>query len=251
MPDAAPDAPQTAAGRAPLPPGFLLRHGAIPLAVFAIAVAVIHWLDIDWRLATHLYALEGGEWALRKAFVTENLIHKVGHDLSIAAWVGVLIAWLLSFRWPRLRPWRRPLGYLLLAVALSTLTVSAIKAKSNMDCPWDVQGLGGERPHLTLYEARPHDLPRGRCFPAGHASGGYAWVALYFAFLMIRPRWRWRGLAAALGVGLTYGIAQQLRGAHFLSHDLWTAMICWTVALLVYLWLRPKRPPGPQSPPSR
>jgi membrane-associated PAP2 superfamily phosphatase len=59
-------------------------------------VAAIQLLDIDWRLATHLYALEGGEWALRKAFVTENLIHKVGHDLSIAAWLGVLI---LAMNW--------------------------------------------------------------------------------------------------------------------------------------------------------
>ena len=60
MPDAAPDAPQTAAGRAPLPPGFLLRHGVIPLAVFAVVVAVIQFLDIVWRLSTQLYALDGG-----------------------------------------------------------------------------------------------------------------------------------------------------------------------------------------------
>ena len=120
----------------------------------------------------------------------------------------------------------------------STLSVSALKATSNMDCPWDVQGLGGERPHLTLYDARPHDLPHGRCFPAGHASGGYAWVALYFAFLMIRPRWRWRGLATGLGVGLTYGIAQQLRGAHFLSHDLWSVFLVWftCLGLYAYVW---------------
>jgi membrane-associated PAP2 superfamily phosphatase len=33
---------------------------------------------------------------------------------------------------------------------------------------------------------------------------------------------------------VTFGIAQQFRGAHFLSHDLWTAMICWTVAFGLY-----------------
>ncbi|WP_210763428.1 hypothetical protein [Xanthomonas hydrangeae] len=31
-----------------------------------------------------------------------------------------------------------------------------------------------------------------------------------------------------------YGGVQQLRGAHFLSHDLWTAMICWCTALAVF-----------------
>jgi membrane-associated PAP2 superfamily phosphatase len=38
-----------------------------------------------------------------------------------------------------------------------------------------------------------------------------------------------------------FGIDQQLRGAHFLSHDLFTAMICWAVALGLSRWmLRPR-----------
>lgn len=31
-------------------------------------------------------------------------------------------------------------------------------------------------------------------------------------------------------LGLTFGITQQLRGAHFLSHDLWSAALCWAIA---------------------
>jgi len=231
--------------RAPLPAGFLLRHAWLPLAVFVALIATIQLTNADWHLATFLYASEGGDWALRKAFLTETLIHRRGHDLSIVLWAGTLVAWLVSLRNPRLRAWRRPLGYLLLAVAASTLAISTLKAVSNMDCPWDVSGLGGTRPHLTLFDLRPHGLPRGRCFPAGHASGGYAWMALYFALLMVRPRWRWFGLAAGAGVGLVYGIAQQLRGAHFLSHDLWTIAICWSIALVLYVWLRPAEADGP------
>ncbi len=34
-----------------------------------------------------------------------------------------------------------------------------------------------------------------------------------------------------LVAGLIFGISQQLRGAHFLSHDLWSLTICWLVAL--------------------
>jgi membrane-associated PAP2 superfamily phosphatase len=37
-------------------------------------------------------------------------------------------------------------------------------------------------------------------------------------------------LLAALGTGGLLGISQQLRGAHFMSHTLWTAWICWTTA---------------------
>lgn len=231
--------------RAPLPAGFLRRHAWLPLAAFVALLAAIQLTHADWRLASFLYAQEGGHWALRKTFLTETLIHRRGHDLSIAAWAGTLLLWLASLRSRRLRAWRRPLGYLLLAVAASTLAISALKAVSNMDCPWDVTGLGGARPPLTLFDLRPHGLPRGRCFPAGHASGGYAWMALYFAFLMVRPRWRWYGLATGAGVGLVYGIAQQLRGAHFLSHDLWTIAICWCIALALYVRLRPAGAAGP------
>ena len=96
-----------------------------------------------------------------------------------------------------------------------------------MDCPWDLLRYGGQRPYVELLHLRPIGLTRGACFPAGHASAGYAWMALYFFFLMARPQWRWWGLAAGAGAGLLFGLSQQLRGAHFLSHDLWTAMICW------------------------
>ena len=33
---------------------------------------------------------------------------------------------------------------------------------------------------------------------------------------------------------MMFGIAQQLRGAHFLSHDLWALMLCWLVALAMH-----------------
>lgn len=227
-------------------------HLWIPLLVFAAAISLITWQHIDWRLAHGLFAGQGEAWPLRKAFLTETLIHKRGHDLSIVAWVIVLGFWLASFKRASLRVWRRPLGYLLLAVLLGTLLISWIKSWSNIDCPWDVVGLGGDRPYVGVFATRPEGLPNGRCFPAGHASGGYAWMALYFFFLMIRPHLRWRGLAVGVGVGVVFGIAQQFRGAHFLSHDLWTAMLCWTVAFLVYRFFqrgdrrrsRPESSPG-------
>ena len=37
-------------------------------------------------------------------------------------------------------------------------------------------------------------------------------------------------LAAVLVLGLALGIAQQMRGAHFMSHTLWTGWLCWAAA---------------------
>src|SRR3546814_7721096 len=85
------------------------------------------------------------------------------------------------------------------------------------------------RSYHDLLVALPPQAPVGRCFPAGHASAGYAWVALFFFFGGTRPQWRWKGLVAGLCAGLVFGVSQQLRGAHFASHDAWTLMVCWQI----------------------
>ena len=78
-------------------------HLWIPLLVFAAAIALITWQHIDWRLAHGLFAGQGEAWPLRKAVLTETLIHKRGHDLSILAWLVVLAFWLASFKRASLR----------------------------------------------------------------------------------------------------------------------------------------------------
>ena len=233
----------TTASPHPLPaPGLHAPPDTRRLAVlWACAMALVYTLDIDWLLSHALFAWQGYRWVLRDHAVTETLLHHGGHNLSIAAWVAVLLSWFTAQA--RRSPLRRPLAGLLLSVLLSTLLVSWVKSWSNMDCPWDIDGLGGARPYLMLWDTRPAWLPDGRCFPAGHASGGYAWVALYHYFLTVRPEWRRRGLAVGLAAGMLFGIGQQLRGAHFFSHDLWTLALCWTVATLVHL--RFARAPGP------
>lgn len=215
---------------------FMRVHLWVPLVVFAAVLLVFDIAQLDWRIARALYSWEGYHWLLKRAFITESVIHKLGRNISIAAWLGVLCAWAAAYRRPALAAWRTPLAYLAMSILLSTLLVSWTKSWTNMDCPWDIVGLGGTRPYIKLFEARPEHLPHNACFPAGHASGGYAWMSLYFFFLMARPGWRWYGLGIGSLVGLIFGIGQQLRGAHFLSHDLWTAAICWASALGLYLY---------------
>ncbi len=215
---------------------FLQTHLYVPLIVLAATLLMIAIAQLDWRVAHAIYSWEGYRWLLRRWFVTETLIHQFGRSLSIAAWLGVLCAWAVSSRRSTLAAWRAPLAYLALSILIATLLVSWVKSWSNMDCPWDIIGLGGTRPYLGLFESRPSGLPHNKCFPAGHASGGYAWMSLYFFFSMARPRWRMYGLGIGVFAGLIFGIGQQLRGAHFLSHDLWTAAICWVSASALYLF---------------
>ncbi|MFD0740211.1 phosphatase PAP2 family protein [Lysobacter koreensis] len=201
--------------------------------LLALATVLMAWHADQW-FADRLYAWQGHHWTLRFNFVTETLIHVLGRDLSTAAWLGVLAAWIVVRTRPGLSLWRRPLACLLVSTLLATALVAWVKSWSNMDCPWDLVRYGGDRAFVGLFGLRPVGMARGVCFPAGHASAGYAWMALYFFCLATRPRWRWAGLSVGVGLGVLFGFSQQLRGAHFLSHDLWTAAISWLTALGVH-----------------
>ncbi len=218
---------------------FLRRHLLLPLAVLFLASVALMAGNGDQWLADLLYRAEGGQWALRDAWWTSHVLHRGGKHLSTLAAVLALLAVLRSCIDARWKPLRRPLLYLLLAMALSTGLVSLLKTWTQMDCPWDLQRYGGANAFIGLFEARPAALGRTACYPAGHASAGYGWVALYFFALRVRPQWRWLALGLALSAGLAFGFAQQLRGAHFLSHDVATLAVSWTVAVLLYVVMFP------------
>lgn len=220
---------------------FLRRHLLLPLAALLLASVALMAGNGDQWLADLLYRAEGGQWALRDAWVTSDLLHRGGKHLSTSAAVLASLALLRSCIDARWKPLRRPLLYLLLALGLSTGVVALLKSWTQMDCPWDLQRYGGANAFIGLFEARPAALGRTACYPAGHASAGYGWVALYFFALRLRPQWRWPALGLALSAGLAFGFAQQLRGAHFLSHDVATLAVSWTVAVLLYVVMFPVR----------
>lgn len=193
----------------------------------------------DQWLADLLYRWEGSQWALKESWWTSHVIHRGGKNLSTLAALLVILALLRACFDARWKPLRKPLLYLLLAVGLSTGMVALLKSMTQMDCPWDLQRYGGLRPFIGLFQPRPVMLGHAACFPAGHASAGYGWVGLYFFVLLVRPGWRWGALAVAVATGLVFGISQQLRGAHFLSHDVWSLAVSWTVAVLLYLLMFP------------
>ena len=214
---------------------FATRALLIPAIVLVLASLLLMAGNGDQWLADQVYRWEGSRWALKDAWWSSHLVHKGGRNLSFFAAALVILALVRTWFTPSWRSLRRSLSYLLLSVGLSSGLVSLLKTWTQMDCPWDLDRYGGLRPFIGLFEARPVSLGHAACFPAGHASAGYAWLGLYFFMLMVRPQWRWPALAGVLVIGLVFGFTQQLRGAHFLSHDLWSLAISWAVAVGLYL----------------
>jgi len=216
---------------------WMSRHLVWPLTLLALAIWVLIVGHGDQWLADQIYHWQGGQWAHQDHWWLQEVLHRGGRKLSQYAGVLLLVALVVSCCHARWQHWRKPLLYLFLAAGFSTGLVSLLKHLTQMDCPWDLQRYGGLQPFIGLFETRPAALGNAACFPSGHASAGYAWVALYFFALRVHPAWRWRALGLSLTTGATFGLVQQWRGAHFLSHDLTTLAISWGVATLLFAWM--------------
>lgn len=169
------------------------------------------------------------------------------HDVPrTGSWV-VLAACFAAIRWPvgvlrKLdRVERAQMAFSALAAVLA---VTLIKSHSMTSCPWDLQAFGGVAHYVSHWAAGVADGGPAKCFPAGHASAAFAWFGGYFVFRRVSPVVARRWLVTVLVLGTVFGVVQQMRGAHYMSHTLWTAWICWTVAFAIDALVHAARRPA-------
>jgi len=94
--------------------------------------------------------------------------------------------------------------------------------------PWSMTAA---LPHGFLWVLKNEN---GHCFPGGHASTGFAFMTGYFVYRLSNPKRAYFFLFSGFILGFAMGWAQMMRGAHFLSHNLWTAWVVWLVNVIIY-----------------
>ena len=204
-----------------------------PLAVTLVALVLLLAWDasgLDVSAARWFGTPAGFPWRNSQPLIL--WMHEVPRFASWALVVGLFVA----IRWPLgvLRPLDlRGRVQLAVTVLASVLAVSLIKTHSQTSCPWDLEAFGGIARYVSHWRWGVDDGGPGKCFPAGHASAAFAYVGGWFVFRRSAPTLAWRWLAFAVLAGLALGIGQQMRGAHYMSHTLWTAWICWSVGFAI------------------
>lgn len=223
---------------------FMRNHLVLPLLMFTLVAGCLEVSSLDLQIADLIYQAGGAGWTLRGNPLLADILHDDAKALVKMIGIVLLLVAVVSQFLYSMRPYRRAIWYLALVMPLSGLLVGISKDLTHVDCPWSLLRYGGDHPYVRLFEAHAGEYKYGKCFPAGHASAGYTFLALYFFFALLRSRWKFYGLAVGVCLGLVFGITQQIRGAHFFSHDLWTAAICWFNSLGWYwfLFLRKKSP---------
>ncbi|MBG9387334.1 phosphatase PAP2 family protein [Caenimonas aquaedulcis] len=204
---------------------------------FAAALAFLAWDLTPFDMVIAGWSGTPKGFALRDNWWMTEVLHDAARKLSLIVWVASCVA----VRWP-FGPWKRLEASRRLQFAvtagLAALAIVAIKSVSATSCPWDMAAFGRFAHQLSHWTLQS-DGGVGHCFPSGHASSGFVYFAGYFAFRRSHPRAARAWFLGALLLGIVFGLNQQLRGAHFMSHTLWSAWVCWTIALaLDWVWSR-------------
>ena len=217
------------------------------IAALLASALLILWIgeftDIDLNLTRSLYDYAAHDFPLRHHWFTEGFNHGVLKTVLTVLAVGIVATALYDRLRPiaRLTAWSRArLRVVAWSAVMVPLVVTGLKRISVSHCPWDLIEFGGDERYVRLLESALSHAPAGHCMPAGHASSALWLVSLAVFWLPHRPR-----MAALVGTlmlvfGFCVGWVQQLRGAHFLTHTLWTVWIaCAVVSVLYALLLRP------------
>lgn len=222
-----------------------LRRAWLSLLWLLPLPLLVEYSGLDVRLenyyfdaATQSFPWRGVWWF--NAFLHDGL--RTALIFFTVAMTGLLLASMVA---PGYLPsatasrWCRPrvLAYLLAGMLLGPLLIGLLKQVFMRPCPWDLQLYGGHAPYTALLTPPLfswHDA--GRCFPAAHASGGFSLLAFV---PLLAGRRRVAMTVVALAAGTVLGWTRMMQGAHFLSHNLWSAWLCWAVTLVCYALMRP------------
>ena len=190
-------------------------------------------LGQDLALAHWFGSISG--FGYRDHWLFSGVLHQGARRLAWTLELGLVIAiW-----WPvgplRVLP-RRERIHLLIGTLVTILLIWLLKNRSLTSCPWELSEFGGVATYVSHWRWGVADGGAGLCFPAGHASAGFAFLTGYFWLRARAPRAALLWLAVTLLAGTSIGLAQQVRGAHYMSHTLWTGWLSWVIAGSCY-WL--------------
>lgn len=213
----------------------------VPLVIYGAVVALFELTPLDASVQELFFDRAAGQWLVDKEDLLLRAIFYTGPKVAL---VGLGIAAFAAVLWIGLRRRRLLRGALVLALSLALipLAVGQLKRVTQVHCPDDLIPYGGPVPSVSLLEPYPEGeiAWSGRCYPAGHPSGGFA---LFGTVALARSRReRYLGIALGMGAGWIMGLYQVARGVHFLSHSLATMLLAWFMVSLL-IWLL--RPPGP------
>lgn len=208
---------------------------ALIISAFLI-LAVGEFTNIDLLIEDYYFdpILKTFPW--KNTWLAKDLMHVYVKNVILAFGFSLYLFLLVDL----CKPWKQmtkasrfKFRFVAIASVLIPLSVSWLKSFSNLHCPWDIVRYHGTAPFLKLLDHVPAGMSPGACFPAGHTTSGLWLASLCIFWLPHDPKKAAYVFAGGLSVGLVLGWVQQMRGAHFLFHTLWSAWIASFIILIM------------------
>ena len=210
---------------------------AIFLTSITLVISIIYFgiSDIDIKIQDYLYNFKNHSWLLNSNLEPWHTIFYTGaKKLLILIAISLLLALIIFWRRKFIQDYKKGLIIVILSAIIVPLSVGFLKKTTNMPCPKDEIHYGGKMPRTAVWQKykEPYSkMEHIACWPAGHASGGFALLSLFFLFKSKRNRTI--AIIVALSVGWAMGFYKMLIGDHFFSHTFITMVLAWLIILLI------------------
>jgi membrane-associated PAP2 superfamily phosphatase len=189
----------------------------------------------DIWVQTHFYNPLTHGWMVDS---TDSVFKFIFYDgikrLLIIVAILFLLALIAGWKQAWMKPYRRGVMVVVLSSIFAPLSVGSLKAITNMPCPKNLEIFNGTYPHTCVWEKYGSEFcqqEKQKCWPAGHASGGFALLSLIFLFHSRKNKIA--AASVAMVIGWSMGMYKMLIGDHFLSHSVITMILAWLIVLLI------------------
>lgn len=213
----------------------IIKKPLLILFILIVCFLVFEFSSIDIYIQDTFYNFESKRWILDKNEAIPKLIFYDGIKGVFIAFVISIIITLIFFRHkPTVIQYKKGLIIVLLSCITVPLFIGFLKAVTNVPCPKNIERYGGDFPYVTVLTKYPATFQQTspiKCYPAGHASGGFALMSLFFLFFSRTKRIIF--LISAIGIGWTIGNYKMIIGDHFFSHTMITMIVSWLIILLI------------------
>ena len=203
------------------------------LLIAVITLSQFSYLDIF--IQSFFYNFDTKNWLIDKNEpILKFFLYDGIKNLLILFAVAILFSLIFLRKKELIQEYKKGLIIVLLAAIFVPVIIGSLKAISNTPCPCNLVNFNGTYPDTKVFDSYPKDFiqtSKAKCWPAGHASGGFALMALFFLFKT--PKNQKRALAAALVIAWSMGLYKMLLGDHFLSHTIITMIMAWLIILII------------------
>lgn len=198
-----------------------------------VSLVIIHYNNLDIKLQSLFFDYSTKQWLVsRDNLELKFWFYKLPKILIITYGV-CMILWLAKLKIKNQDiQLQKNLLFLILSLILIPLLVATLKHYSPIYCPNHITEFAGGRPFISPLDIFDYDIffnNNGKCSPAGHASGGFALLSLYF--VMPNRKLKSFFLGLALVIGSIMGFYQLAKGVHYLSDTIATLSIAYLICI--------------------